>query len=316
MASINTAPETVAMAMAKKSTNNSVGYTTRRRKIIDDFINGLWAETPKYNKFLKAEMYEKEKTLENVNQEPDEREEPEEPTKEEKRFKAAKKDHELTRILWTNAALSDSHLDFTKYDDGKASRQDIEKIFKIEKIDPDVQLFSGDTYLIKMNNYNRIVTRKTFSKITSAYRGVDWHGLLCQEPVKIGLYNSEEIKSELSDEFVTNIPFIACVDITIDDLKTSMIKFFDYLTYENDNSSTSCYCYEHPETNELYNNHLSFYYSEIQMEWAAHPLIFSLIASMIFIVLVLDLIDQSLSNGIKSFLNSDPLSKMTLLGQG
>merc|ERR1719461_926316 len=250
-----------------------------RRIILNSDIKEFDRYFTKYEKFLK-------KSKETLNQ--NDQSQTEKDQTELKRFQAAKKDHELTKMLWTNAVLSDNHLNFSSYSSSyneDAFRKIILDEMKISSIDADVDLFSGDTYLLKITKYNsRIVTRSTFLATTSVYLGAQWHSLLCQDPIKIGLFNSFSATSE--QEFGTNIPFVACIDMTADELKKSMVKFFEYLEYENDSktSSTNCYCYEHPETNELQNSDLSFYYSEVQMEWVAHPVLFSLIVCMIFTI--------------------------------
>ena len=50
---LNNAPDTDVIAMARGTTNNSEGYTSRRRKIIDEFLSALWEVTPKYDAYLK-----------------------------------------------------------------------------------------------------------------------------------------------------------------------------------------------------------------------------------------------------------------------
>ena len=50
---LSSAPETTGMAMARATTNNSDGYTNRRRKIIDEFLLSLWENLPKYDQYLR-----------------------------------------------------------------------------------------------------------------------------------------------------------------------------------------------------------------------------------------------------------------------
>lgn len=59
LAHINNSEVTPAAAFARGTTNNSVGYTNRRRKIIDEFLAGLWKQGSKYKTYL-------EKTTRNV----------------------------------------------------------------------------------------------------------------------------------------------------------------------------------------------------------------------------------------------------------
>ena len=52
-ADINEAAETPGAAFAKGTTANSPSYTVKRKKVIDDFLAGLWKQAPKYNIYLK-----------------------------------------------------------------------------------------------------------------------------------------------------------------------------------------------------------------------------------------------------------------------
>ena len=52
-ADINEAKDTVGKTFARKTTANSASYTVKRKNIINDFLDGLWAHTPKYDEYLK-----------------------------------------------------------------------------------------------------------------------------------------------------------------------------------------------------------------------------------------------------------------------
>ena len=51
-ADIHEADETPGTSFAKGTTSNSTSYTVKRKKVIDDFLAGLWQQAPKYDIYL------------------------------------------------------------------------------------------------------------------------------------------------------------------------------------------------------------------------------------------------------------------------